>query len=76
MEFRLPRVGSTLDTVGAYSYGLYLLHQPYVLYFMSRAQHLPTPAFLAVLAGLIVVLTLAAMAVERAVNRLTQRVLG
>ena len=73
---RLPRVGSTLTTVGAYSYGLYLLHQPYVLYFMSRAQHLPTPAFLAVLAALIVVLTLAAMAIERAVNRLTQRVLG
>jgi len=73
---RLPRVASALATVGAYSYGLYLLHQPFVLYVMSRAQHLPIAAFLAVLASLIVALTLAAMAVELRVNRLAQRVLG
>jgi peptidoglycan/LPS O-acetylase OafA/YrhL len=73
---RLRPIGAALATIGAYSYGLYLLHQPYVLYFAARARHLPTPGFLAVLAALIAVLTLASMAIERAMNRLTQRVLG
>jgi peptidoglycan/LPS O-acetylase OafA/YrhL len=73
---RLPSIGTALATIGAYSYGLYLLHQPYVLYFCSRAQHLPTPGFLTVLVALMAVLTLASMAVERYVNQLTQRALA
>ena len=73
---RLPLVSHALATVGVYSYGLYLLHQPYVLYVGARIQHLPTPGFLASIAALIVVLTLASMAIERSVNGLTQRVLG
>jgi len=73
---RAPTVGTTLATIGAYSYGLYLLHQPFVLWVCGRVQHLPTPGFLAVLVSLIVVLTLTCMAVERRVNQLTQRVLA
>ena len=73
---RIPTVGPTLATIGAYSYGLYLLHQPFVLWVCSRAQHAPTSGFLAVLVSVIVVLTLVCMAVERYVNRLTQRVLA
>ncbi len=73
---RVHGLGSALATVGAYSYGLYLLHQPYVLYVAARAQPLSTPAFVAVLAALITVLTLASMAIERRVNQLTQLALG
>ena len=71
-----PVLGGTLATVGVYSYGLYLLHQPYVLYVAARAKSLPTPAFVATIAALIAVLTLASMAIERRVNQLAQRALG
>ncbi|MBI2962432.1 MAG: acyltransferase [Deltaproteobacteria bacterium] len=73
---RAPRPGAVLAAVGAYSYGLYLLHQPYVLYFATLGRHLATPSFVAMICALIAVLALAAMALERQVNRLTQRVLG
>lgn len=73
---RVPTVGPALATVGAYSYGLYLLHQPFVLYVAAAVRHLPTPSFIAVLVALIAVLTLVAMALEMRVNRLAQRVLG
>ncbi len=73
---RVHVLGVALATVGVYSYGLYLLHQPYVLYVAALAQPLSTPAFVAVIAALVGVLTLASMAIERRVNRLTQRVLG
>jgi peptidoglycan/LPS O-acetylase OafA/YrhL len=62
--------------VGVASYGLYLLHQPYVLYFAERMRELETPMFVAAASGIIVVLALGAMALERAVNALTDRVLG
>lgn len=72
----VPPLGQALATVGVYSYGLYLLHQPYVLYFAARMQQWPTPAFLASVCGLIAILAVASMAVERGVNAVTQRALG
>jgi peptidoglycan/LPS O-acetylase OafA/YrhL len=73
---RIPAIGPGIVTVGAYSYGLYLVHQPFVLYVAAAARHLPTPGFVAVLAALIAVLATVGMAVEIRVNQLTQRVLG
>ena len=73
---RVHALGAALATVGVYSYGLYLLHQPFVLYVGTRAQPLSTQAFVAVIAALIAVLTLASMAIERRVNQLTQWALG
>ena len=69
-------LGALLATVGVYSYGLYLLHQPFVLYFAERVRPTSTPRFVASTCALIAVLAIASMAIERAVNRLTQRVLG
>jgi peptidoglycan/LPS O-acetylase OafA/YrhL len=62
--------------VGVSSYGLYLVHQPYVLYFAERMRGIDTPTFVAAASGIIVVLVLGAMALERGVNALTDRVLG
>jgi peptidoglycan/LPS O-acetylase OafA/YrhL len=62
--------------VGVSSYGLYLVHQPYVLYFAERMRGLETPTFVVAASGIIVVLVLGAMTLERAVNALTDRVLG
>jgi peptidoglycan/LPS O-acetylase OafA/YrhL len=62
-------------TVGTYSYGLYLVHQPYVLYFGARMRSLETPVFLVAAVGIVVILTFGAMTLERGVNRLTSRTL-
>jgi len=73
---RLPGVGTAVMTVGASSYGLYLVHQPYVQYFGERMRSLDTAVFVVGAGGIIAILALGAMALERAVNGLTRRVLG
>jgi peptidoglycan/LPS O-acetylase OafA/YrhL len=69
-------VGTAVMTVGASSYGLYLVHQPYVQYFGERMRSLDTVVFVVGAGGIIAILALGAMALERAVNGLTRRVLG
>jgi peptidoglycan/LPS O-acetylase OafA/YrhL len=71
----LPRVGSTLAYVGAFSYGLYLLHQPYVLYFGERLRDFNMLAVSLIGCVIIAVITLCAIPLERHVNQLTNRVL-
>lgn len=71
----LPRLGVTLAYVGAYSYGLYLLHQPYVIYFAERMRGMNEAVFIVLACLIIVLLTCAAIPLERYVNRLTSRVL-
>jgi peptidoglycan/LPS O-acetylase OafA/YrhL len=71
-----PWLGRAVMAVGVSSYGLYLVHQPYVLYFAERMRGLDTGTFVAAASGIIAVLVLGAMALERAVNALTDRVLG
>jgi len=74
---RLPPLGRTLAAIGSFSYGLYLLHQPFVLYFAAAAaKAFSTPGFLGAMIALIALLTVASMAIERRVNVLTQRALG
>lgn len=65
-----------LAYVGVYSYGLYLLHQPYVIYFGAHAGALGTAAYLLLSIPVIATLTLGAIALERAVNALTKRLSG
>ncbi len=71
----LPRLGRLLAYVGAFSYGLYLLHQPYVIYFGERLRDLNMLTVSLVGWGLIAVLTVCAIPLERYVNHLTNRVL-
>ena len=68
--------GTAVLTVGASSYGLYLVHQPYVQYFGERMRSLDVAVFVVGAGGIIAALALGAMALERAVNALTRRVLG
>lgn len=71
----LPRLGATLAYVGAFSYGLYLLHQPYVLYFAERMRDL-NEALASVLGCVIIaIITCVAIPLERYVNQLTNRIL-
>ena len=71
----LPRFGRTLAYVGAFSYGLYLLHQPYVIYFGERLRNLDMLLFFFVAWAIIAVIAACAIPLERYVNRLTSRVL-
>lgn len=65
-----------LGVVGAYSYGLYLLHQPYVLYFGERLRDVGMFGFVAVGTAIVAVITLGSSLLERAVNTLTATVLS
>lgn len=67
---RVPRLGTWLVYVGTYSYGLYLIHQPYVTYFGEQLRGISTPAFLVIAGAIIALLTTAAILIERSVNRL------
>ncbi|MBI3756896.1 MAG: acyltransferase [Deltaproteobacteria bacterium] len=71
----LPRLGRMFAYVGAFSYGLYLLHQPYVIYFGERVRDLNLLTVSLVGWGIIAGLTVCAIPLERYVNQLTSRVL-
>jgi peptidoglycan/LPS O-acetylase OafA/YrhL len=71
----LPRFGGMLAYVGAFSYGLYLLHQPYVIYFGERLRNLDMLTFFFVGWAIIAVITVCTIPLERYVNLLTSRVL-
>lgn len=71
----LPPVERRLAYVGAFSYGLYLLHQPYVIYCGERMRTLSLPLFIVLACAIIAVLTMGAIPLERYVNQLTNRVL-
>jgi len=71
----LPRVGGTLAYIGASSYGLYLVHQPYVIYFGERMREMNEVVFTLLAWVIIAIITCAAIPLERYVNQLTNRVL-
>jgi peptidoglycan/LPS O-acetylase OafA/YrhL len=71
----LRRLASVVTYVGLYSYGLYLLHQPYVLYFGTHMRNLGMLSFVLLAWVIIALLTVGAMFLERGVNHLTDRVL-
>ncbi|MBI4514191.1 MAG: acyltransferase [Deltaproteobacteria bacterium] len=74
---QVPRLQAPVAVVGAYSYGLYLLHQPYVIWLGDTMRERTTLAsFTAVAVAATAVLALVSMAIERGVNRVVARVLG
>ena len=62
--------------VGFYSYGLYLIHQPYVIYAGIRMRGYPMSEFVLAAGATIVVFVLGCAYIERRVNYLAVRVLG
>jgi peptidoglycan/LPS O-acetylase OafA/YrhL len=71
----LPRLGGTLAYVGAFSYGLYLLHQPYVIYFAILMREMNEWLFSLLAWVIIAIIACLAIPLERYVNQLTSRVL-
>jgi peptidoglycan/LPS O-acetylase OafA/YrhL len=67
---------AALARVGAFSYGLYLLHQPYVLYVGDiTVKHLSLVPYIAVGLALVALLAAVSMPVERFVNARVDRLL-
>jgi len=71
----LPSFGRMVAYVGAFSYGLYLLHQPYVIYFGERLRNLDMLTFFFVAWAIVAAITVCAIPLERYVNQLTSRIL-
>ena len=67
---RLRLTRSVLVEVGAYSYGVYLLHQPYVIYFGEHLRDQPMVVFVPCAVLILGIITLFSMLIERNVNRL------
>jgi len=82
----LARVARTLNALtplrrilvyaGAYSYGVYLLHQPYVMYIGGRLSALGMPAALTVLCFALAAIVCGSSLAEKSLNRITGRSSG
>jgi peptidoglycan/LPS O-acetylase OafA/YrhL len=73
---RIPPIQSPIARVGFYSYGLYLLHQPYMIWLGNSLQGRGLPTFVAIAVVTTAVLAVLSMAIERSVNAAVARVLG
>ena len=73
---RLKHVGPMVTTVGAGSYGLYLIHQPYAIYFGERLRGLGLSDFLAVSGAVVILIALVSLGIENGVNHLVKKLAG
>lgn len=73
---RMARAEAILGYLGAYSYGLYLIHQPYVIYFGTRMRAMGIAEFTILAAAIIAVIAVISAYLERQVNALTNRVIS
>jgi peptidoglycan/LPS O-acetylase OafA/YrhL len=72
-SYQIPRFAAMVSFVGIYSYGLYLIHQPYVIYAGERLRGLSMPVFVVAAGAVIALLTLCVIPLERSVNQLATR---
>ncbi len=62
--------------VGLYSYGLYLIHQPYVIWLGLRIREVPIWAFLLICIPTLAVLSAWGMLLEKATNTLVNKLVS
>ena len=72
----VPLLGSAMARAGVYSYSIYLLHQPYVMYFGEKLRPFSMPAYVACMTVIIAIVSAGAGILERYVNGLTARLTG
>ena len=65
-----------LGLVGVFSYGIYLVHQPYVIWVGLRIQDEPAWAFFLIAAVVLVVLSAWGIWLEKFANAMLDRVIG
>ncbi|MBV9127743.1 MAG: acyltransferase [Verrucomicrobia bacterium] len=72
---RLPRLAKVLALVGAFSYGIFLTHQPYVIWLGQRIEEQPVWAFLLCVVAALAVLSAWGILLEKATNALVDKLL-
>ena len=72
---RFATVAKVFGMVGAFSYGLYLVHQPYVIWLGLRIREQPIWMFLLIAAVTLTVLSLWGIALEKATNSLVTKLI-
>jgi peptidoglycan/LPS O-acetylase OafA/YrhL len=70
------RLGAALVYAGTYSYGLYLLHESFVIYLGIRMRWMSMPTFVASAFVIIALMAVVWAQIERFVNDLTNRILN
>jgi peptidoglycan/LPS O-acetylase OafA/YrhL len=69
-----PRPAKLFGLVGLYSYGLYLIHQPYVIWLGLRIREVPIWMFLLICIPTLAVLSAWGMVLEKATNALVNKI--
>src|SRR5207302_8730929 len=72
---RIAGVGKIMALVGMYSYGLYLIHQPYVIWLGLRIRPISVPIFLLVFVAAAAVLSAWGMVLEKSTNSFVNKFL-
>ncbi|MEN6442090.1 MAG: acyltransferase [Syntrophobacter sp.] len=70
---KIPGIGKALAMTGAYSYGLYLFHQPFVMYAGDRLQTYNIGIFILIASAVIGVITVVSMCSEYGINHALNR---
>ena len=70
---RFPYPAKVFGLVGAFSYGIYLVHQPYVIWLGLRIRELPIWVFLLIVVGTLSVMSAWGIALEKATNALVNK---
>jgi peptidoglycan/LPS O-acetylase OafA/YrhL len=70
---RFGSLAKLIGLVGAFSYGLYLIHQPYVIWIGLRIREVPIWAFLLIVVASLAVLSAWGIVLEKATNALVNR---
>jgi peptidoglycan/LPS O-acetylase OafA/YrhL len=65
-----------IGLVGAFSYGLYLVHQPYVIWLGLRIQNQRAWVFLVIVVGVLIVLSAWGILLEKFANAALEKVIG
>lgn len=71
---RLPGLGKALAKTGVYSYSIYLLHQPYVMYAGNMIRSQSMGAFLGIACAVTGLVVLGSISIEYGVNRAVNRI--
>jgi peptidoglycan/LPS O-acetylase OafA/YrhL len=71
---RLPMPCKILSLVGAYSYGIFLVHQPYVIWVGLRIREQPVWVFLLISAAVLAATSVWGIALEKATNAVVRRI--
>src|SRR5437764_4212701 len=73
---RFPRPAKAIGLVGVFSYGIYLVHQPYVIWLGLRIREQPIWMFLLIVAATLSVLSAWGILLEKGTNALVNKLIS